>query len=340
MEKIVRCNVGIDVAKDDFKTVILAVTDNNQTTDLGHQTFANSNKGFKNLISWCQKTVTDCKPTFTMEFTGCYSMGLCEFIYNAGYQVFMVSPYKSKRFRESYDADIKTDDRDALTLAQMGCERKLTAWQSDSEFYQHLKMLVRERLGLVKQQTAIINKLHALDYQAKKAKSTIKRYNEQLKLIRKQLKEIDKEIDGHLKSDEQVSRKVENMETIPGIGITTIATVLAETDGFRKTPNSRQLVAFAGYKVTVSDSGTISKPGHISKRGNKFIRQALHMPTLSIIQCNPVLKEKYQSLKLRKVKPIIATTAIERKALILMYSIFKSDTRFDPNFLKKQNTMN
>jgi len=339
MEKIVRCNVGLDVSKDNFKTVILAVTDNNQTTDLGHRTFDNCKQGFKALISWCKKEVKKGKPTFTMEFTGSYSMRLSEYIYNKDYQIFMVSPFKSKRFRESYDADIKTDDRDALILAQMGCERRLKAWQPDSEFYQQLKLLVRERFSLVKQQTAIKNKIHALNYQAKKAKSTIKRYNEQLKLIDKQLKAIEKEIVNHLKSDEQISRKVENLETIPGIGIKTIATVLAETDGFRKTPNSRQLIAFAGYKVKVNESGIISKPGHISKRGNKFIRWALHMPSLSIIQCNPILKEKYESLRLRKTKASIATTAIERKALILMYSIFKNDTRYDANFLKKQNVM-
>jgi len=55
MGKIVRCNVGIDIAKDDFKTVIWAVIDNNQTFDFGHQTFCNSTKGFKSLISWCKK---------------------------------------------------------------------------------------------------------------------------------------------------------------------------------------------------------------------------------------------------------------------------------------------
>jgi len=251
----------------------------------------------------------------------------------------MISPFKSKRFRESYDADIKTDDRDAQTLAQMGLERKLTAWKPDSDFYRHLKMLVRERVGLVKQKTVIMNKLHALEYQTKTPKSTSIRYNEHLKLIAKQLKEIDNEINNHLKTDKEVADKVETIKTIPGIGTVTIATVLAETDGFSKTQNTKQLVAFAGYKVTVHDSGTMHKQGHISKRGNKFIRQAMHMPTLSIIQCNPILKAKYLSLKPRKVKPIIATTAIERKALILMYSIFKSGKPFDPNYSISENDM-
>jgi len=278
------------------------------------------------------------KPTFTLEFTGCYSLALCKFLHKNEYQVFMVSPFKSKRFRESYDADIKTDDRDALTLARMGCERTLTAWLPDSEFYNHLKILVRERLGLVKLQTAIKNKSHAIDYLPENIETTRKRNKEQLNLIHNQIKDIDKEIENHLKSDKQVNNKVQNMMTIPGIGIITIATVLAETDGFRKTPNARQLAAFAGYKVTINSSGTINKPGHISKRGNKFIRQALHMPTLSIIQCNPILKEKYLSLKPRKIKPIIATTAIERKTLIFMYSIFKNDTKFDLNILKNKTT--
>lgn len=334
MEKTMRCNVGIDVAKDDFKVVILAFNAENKTIDHGHQTFKNSSKGFKSLLNWCDKTIKNGKPTFTMEFTGCYSIAICEFIYNSGYQVCMVSPFKSKRFRESYDADVKTDDRDALLLAQMGLERTLPTWQPESEFYQQLKTLVRERLGLIKQKTILANKLHALDYQTKNVKATTDRLKEQLKLVEKQLKEIDREMEAHLESDADVAGKVENLKTIPGIGIITISTILAETDGFRKVQNAKQLVAFAGYKVTVHDSGTVHKQGHISKRGNKFIRHALHMPTLSIIQCNPVLKQKYLELKPRKIKPIIATTAIERKTLVMMYSIFKNDTKFDEKYLK------
>ncbi len=335
MEQMIRCNVGIDMAKKDFKTVILAVSPRGDMLDCGHGVFANSPAGFKSFLIWCNTSVTSAQRTFTMEFTGRYSDKLAVHLYQQNYVLFMVSPYKSKRFRESYDPDIKTDDRDAQILAIMGLERKLSPWKPDSEFFGNLKIIVRERVGLVKQKTSILNKLHSLKFAAIDTLPTEKRLRERLKLIRKHLREIDKQIEDYLKTDPIVWQKVQNVKTIPGIGLSTIATVLAETDGFAKTTSARKLSAFAGYKVTVKDSGQFKGLGHISKRGNKFIRHAMHMPTLSIIQCNSLLKAKYESLKPRKVKSIIATTAIERKALILIYSIYKNDTVFNANILKK-----
>jgi len=332
--QIVRCNVGIDVSKADFNACILTVSDNNLYSNLGTAVFVNSKTGFKDFIKWCDKTLSFENKTFTLEFTGRYSDKLAHFLVEQKFNIHLVSPFKSKRYRESYDADIKTDKTDAYMLALMAIERQLPIWKPDSEFFANLKIIVRERYGLVKQKTQIKNKIHALKFANSDTAPTIKRFKEQLKLIRKQISVIGIQIENYLKTDEIVWKKVENVLTIPGVGLTTIATVLVETDGFQKVESAKKLSAFAGYKVTIKKSGQYEAKPHISKRGNKFIRHALHMPTLCMIQRNPLLKQKYKALKARKSKPIIATTAIERKALILMYSIYKNNTTFNAEHQK------
>jgi len=337
--QILRCNVGIDVSKAEFSACILTLYNDSVQSNSGSSVFANTPKGFKALLKWCETVLSFDSKTFTMEFTGRYSEKLMHFLFEQNRTVYMVSPFKSNRFRESYDADLKTDRSDAYTLALMGLERKLDTWMPDSEFFANLKIIVRERYGLVKQKTALKNKLHALDYANAVTTQTVKRLKEQLKLIRRQIRDIDAQIEAYLKSNPEVAAKVENLQTIPGVGLTTIATVLSETDGFAKTPNAKKLAAFAGYRVTVKESGTYKGQGHISKRGNSFIRGALHMPALCMIQVNPVLKAQYLALKARKAKPIIATTAIERKALIMMYSMYKNNTRFDQTYQKKSENV-
>jgi len=198
--------------------------------------------------------------------------------------------------------------------------------------------LIRERYGLIKQSTALKNKIKALKFSFISYNETLKRHKQLLKLIRLQINEIDSQIDKHLKSVPEIYERVEKLKTITGVGMLTISTILAETDGFQKVSSTRKLAAFAGYKVTQNQSGQFVGASHISKRGNKFIRHALHMPTLCIIQSNPVFREKYQKFKTRKAKPIIAATVIERKVLTLMYSIYKNNVEFDINYTKKYLT--
>jgi transposase len=249
--QILACNVGLDISKADFNACILTTYNDYSRINSGSKVFQNSPSGFTVFFSWCNKTVSFENKSFTMEFTGRYSEKIAHFLYEKKSTVFMVSPFKSNRFRESYDADVKTDQTDAYTLAVMGLERKLVAWQPDSEFFANLKIIVRERYGLIKQKTAIKNKLHALAYAAAAVAPTVERLKEQMKLINKQIREIDKQIENYLKTDEKIWQKVENLQTIPGIGLTTISTILVETDGFRKTANVKELTAFAGYKVTI-----------------------------------------------------------------------------------------
>ena len=76
---------------------------------------------------------------------------------------------------------------------------------------------------------------------------------------------------------------------IKGIGITTAATIIAETDGFILIKNRSQLISYAGYDVIENQSGSsINGKTKISKKGNKYIRRALHFPALSAVKREPM----------------------------------------------------
>jgi len=60
---------------------------------------------------------------------------------------------------------------------------------------------------------------------------------------------------------------------------------VAETNGFELIRNKKQLVNFLGFYVIVKDSGTSVKgKPRISKRGNRHLRKAMHMPALTAIR--------------------------------------------------------
>ncbi len=126
------------------------------------------------------------------------------------------------------------------------------------------------------------------------------------------------------------------MTSIPGISYISAATVIGETLGFESIVNAKQLTSYAGYDVVLRESGNFKGKTRISKKGNSHIRAALHMPSMTCVRCNPTLKQFYNRLKPKKAKPLVALIAVQRKLLILMYTLWKNEEVYDADFETKK----
>ncbi len=131
-----------------------------------------------------------------------------------------------------------------------------------------LKALSRERGSLVKEKQVLRNKLHAIEPAAFTNKREIKRYGQRLKLIGKQLEEIEKEMKFVVNEDVELREKLDYLEIIPGISFISAATVVGETLGFQGITNAKQLASFAGYDVILKESGSFRGKTRISKKGD------------------------------------------------------------------------
>ncbi|WP_262897888.1 IS110 family transposase [Maribacter dokdonensis] len=137
--------------------------------------------------------------------------------------------------------------------------------------------------------------------------------------------------------NEELKRKLEYLTSIPGVSFISAATVIGETLGFESIVNAKQLASYAGYDVVLRESGNYKGKTRISKKGNSHIRGVLHMPSMTCVCCNPTLKQFYNRLKPNKAKPLVALVAVQRKLLILMYTLWKNEQFYDAEFeIKKQ----
>ena len=117
----------------------------------------------------------------------------------------------------------------------------------------------------------------------------------------------------------------------------TAVTVLAETNGFELIRNKKQLTSYAGLDVREKQSGTSVKgKPRISKRGNKFIRKAMHLPALTTIRHS----DRYKAIFARHVSKhgikMKAAVVVQRKILELIYTIYRTNKPYDPTYLKNQ----
>jgi len=156
-------------------------------------------------------------------------------------------------------------------------------------------------------------------------------------LLNKQEAEIKVEIAVLVKGEIEVAKSVALICTIPGVGLLTAVTVLAETNGFELIRSKRQLTSYAGLDVQEKQSGTSVKgKAKISKKGNRHLRKALHMPALSAIRN----EERFTTIFVRLVSKhgvkMKAAVAVQRKLLELIYTLYKTNKPYDKDFLKNE----
>ncbi len=116
---------------------------------------------------------------------------------------------------------------------------------------------------------------------------------------------IEKEIQKIVAHDAVLKAKLANLISIPGIAMMTAICSVSETNGFTLIRNAKQLASYAGLDVVHNQSGIKQGKPKRSKIGNKFIRHALYMPSLSAINYNPYMKAFFERItKGRPVKKI------------------------------------
>lgn len=336
--KIIKQNVGIDIAKKNFKACYMQQLDGGKLRIKGSKTFQNTLSGFKSLVEWVQKhNKTNQLVHLTMEATGVYYEELAYYLYEqTDFYVSVILANKFKAYAKSLNIKSKTDKMDARILGQMGIERNLRQWKPICPQMRQLKQLTRERVRMLEHKTMVTNQLEALNYSHHPLKESIKRLEQQIEQIEKHLKQVESEIDAWLEEQPDLKQKVENICEMKGLRWRSVAIILAETDGFNLFTNRAQLVSFAGYDVVQRESGTSVKgKTRISKKGNRFIRRALYWPAIGAVKGEPIFKQFFERIVKRSGNKMIAYVAVQRKVLLLIYTLFKKNQPYDPNYQKK-----
>ena len=333
LDKYFRQCLGIDVSKDKF-TACLYMYD--MASDAGCYTdsidFPNTKTGFNQMVKWSRREPLKEFPLgYLMEPTGSYYESLAYHIHRIGQTVYVVMPNKARKFCEYEGIKTKTDDMDARCLALMGCKnRKLRPWEPPLPIYRELRQLTRLRTDLVNMQTRMRNHIEAIDHMESVAVEVRKSYEKLLDTIEKQLERNGKDIAAKLAQDKELATKVKRIATAKGIGVGTVTCIIAETQGFYLISNRKQLTSFAGLDVKARQSGKEDPRHHITKKGNAHIRAALFMPALTAAHFNRQMSQTYGRIcgKHPDAK-MIGITAIMRKMLLLVYSLWKSGEEYD-----------
>lgn len=335
---MLKYSVGLDISAKTIHCCISGIDATQKVTVKSSCKIDNTLSGFKQLDQWVDKhhKEKEIPLVINMEATGVYYENCALFLFKEGYSISVLLPNKAKKWLQSDGLKSKNDKIDAQGLSKMGAEKALELWQPAAEYYYLLRALTRQQQSLQELKTAVNNQLHAEELGMYKNKMVIKQLKQHIILMDKQIDDMESAIEKHIATDEKVAEKVRNICKIQGVGILTVAVILAETNGFILFKNAPQLVSYAGYDVIENQSGDHTGKTKISKKGNSHIRRILHMPAFNMIRFKQTpFINLYKRTFEKHGEKMKSYVAVQKKLLVIIYALWKNNTAYDINYKNK-----
>lgn len=244
----------------------------------------------------------------------------------------------------------KTDKIDARILADfLALDMLPEAWRPTPRVRQH-RSLARRRCKLQSRITSIKNTIHGVltRYNAdrsdlftkagKKALAKLDFLEEERWLMEDLWEDLDATTNRLAKVEERLvrfSQKAPMVErearevlgTMPGVGVVTIETVLAELGDWQRFRNADAVASFAGLDPGFRESDGKRKELKLSKQGSPYLRWIMIQLAHRVKKKSPRWRRHFERISKRAGNKK-ATCAIARRLLLVMYAMLRDGTAY------------
>lgn len=253
----------------------------------------------------------------------------------------------------------KTDKDDALKLAQLSAMDQLPTLVLPSARVRQWRSLITYRWTLVGRRTAIKNSIRAiLDRQGLTHASGKKGWTREslagLGLMASPIAKVDsdelwrgqldieiqaldqvegliKQVEAKLEAMAKADKRVEQLQTIPGVGPRLAEVVVATIDDPKRFNSAKQVGAYAGLVPKQYESGTMSRQGRVTGQGSKLLRALLVEVSWLMRRYNPVLHAIFDRVcGDSKARRKIAVVATARRLLVMCWAMMRDGTTWNP----------
>lgn len=301
--------VGIDVSKDRLDVAVLGKRQEKQV--------GNTQEGIHGLVEWMVALEPE---LIVVEATGGYQRAVVDALFWAGLAVAVVNPARVRQFARACGLLAKTDKLDARVLAVFGQKVQPRRYESKSEAGKQLSALLVRRRQLDEMVKAEQNRLRTISQSLRGSLERI------IACLKEEKKILDAQIQQFVVEQEGWQEQTEILNSAPGVGKVTTATLLAELPELGKM-DRKKIAALVGVAPMNYDSG--KKRGYRKTKGGRTnVRSVLYMSTLVATRYNPVIQTQYQQLLKRGKLKKVALTACMRKFLTILNAMLRDQQPF------------
>jgi transposase len=319
--------IGVDVSK---KTLDCVLYDGDLSKMKGnyHLKTTNDEDGCNKILKWMRQVKVSKKTSiFYMEYTGRYSYTFAENLAGKGLLFCMVPAIKIKG--SFANARGKSDKVDAIRIAQYAYRYRdeLNPTSLKDNDVMKLRDLMNDRKMLVKEMASRKNIIS--EYKNFPEGGRYKRAKEGLELLKKQLKEVEKEILDLIKFNPAIERNYNLLISITGISFVNAVNIIIFTDNFQSFTDSRKFAAYCGVAPFEYTSGTsVNKGVHVSKMANRTLKADLSMAARCAITHDTELRIYYKRKREEGKSFGCVLNAVKFKLIGRMFAVVKRGTPY------------
>jgi transposase len=313
--------IGVDVSKDSFHAAY------RQGTGFCEAEFLQNEAAMQAFVQWLPQGGN---VQIVLESTGPYWQPLVAFLHSQPQPLHcaVVNPRRVRDFAKAKGQYSKTDPLDARLLVHFGETFPLPALESQKQAYHHLRAFSRHYLQLRNHYDTIRDQRDKALADPHAPVHLEVSYDTLLKALHSQMEGILGEIEQSFRQP-ALQEAAGLLQSIPGIGTKTTATLLGEYGSEALNYSIKQWESFAGLDVVLWESGTsVRKKPRISKQGNWRVRRALYFAAMVASRHNPTVRAYYQRLLNRGEEKKAALVACMRKLLQISHGVLKNQTPF------------
>jgi transposase len=337
MSKVFKNFVGIDISKESFDIVIVKAS---LIQNHVHNHFLQTPSGFIRMQQWLksQDVNLDEDTLFCMEDTGIYNHGLVNYLARSKAQFWVEMPL---RIKQADGFERGGDDRTAALKIALYAYRH----QDRTELWQPLDSVLLKIKNLIAQRDRIVRAINQLEVPVnelaasgckQEAKELSQFQDPAIKGLKKARNKIELKIRALVREEDKIRTKVNQVESIVGIGHVTAVALLIYTKGFTSFQNARQLACYCGVVPFKKQSGTSvrSRP-KVSQYANKKLKWLLHMCAMSAIRYDKELKAYYDRKTAEGKNKMSALNAVRNKLVHRVFAIIRDGRTFEKEYLRK-----
>jgi transposase len=275
------------------------------------------------IVQWLRSVPRGSR--LAMEATGRYHLLLARLAHEHGLQVYVLNPRDVSHYARGVGQRGKTDRLDAQVIARYVANEheQLRCWQPAPPQLAELDSLLRRRAALVRHQGALRQSMGDDPLTSKLLPQVMAPIDKVLKALDKALAKAAQRIEGS-------KQALQSITSVPGLGALNGAALLSL---FTRLSDARAdaVVAFTGLDPRPMDSGTKRGVRKLSKRGPAELRRLLYNAASSASR-TAAWRGVYERELAKGLPRTAALVVLARKLVRVAFSLFKSQTTFDPNY--------
>jgi len=254
----------------------------------------------------------------------------------------------------------KTDRDDAIKLAKLSSMNQLPQVHVPERSVRQWRALIRYRAKLVARRTGIKNHIRSilqregLSMPSGRAGWSLEAINdlhtlarrlgecevedfwrgllhvelEALNAVEEMLSEVEKKLDAVGRRDARVSL----LRSVPGVGPRLAEALVAVIDDPRRFKNGKQVGAYFGLVPRQFESGTMSRHGKITCRGDSLVRALLIEVSWMALRFNDWARDLYQHISHgSKARRKTAIVAVARRLVVRCWAMLRSQRCWQPS---------